>query len=217
MAKYPDAGTVKTRLTPHLSAEQSAQLAACFLQDTINKVKILKYQLMVAYSPVEKYGFFADFSPSQAVLVNQTGETLGERMFSAFQFAFEKKFDSAVMVGTDSPTLPPEFIKQAFEFLQTDADAILGKTADGGFYLIGLRKLEKKIFENVVWSSEKAFEQTARNIKNVGFSLKETPVWYDVDESSDLERLAKEFEQSDSAKNIAPKTFEWLKRNHNCR
>lgn len=212
MAKFPAAGRVKTRLVPFLSAEQSAQLAECFLRDTIDKAKNLKRQLIVAYSPAGQRAFFAALTRSrQAVLVNQIGKDLGERMYFAFKFAFEQNSDSAVLIGTDSPTLPPEFIEQAFDLLRRDADAVLGKTADGGFYLIGLRKLKSEIFENVRWSSEKTFEQTAGNIKNSGFKLKEAPLWYDVDEQADLERLAEEFKQNDAAKNIAPETFEWLK------
>ncbi len=94
-------------------------------------------------------------------------------------------------------------------------DAVLGKTEDGGFYLIGLRKAKREIFENVEWSSPVTFEQTAENIIKSGLDLKQIPAWYDVDEPQDLERLAKEFRRNETAKKIAQQTFEWMKENYN--
>ena len=205
MAKVPEAGKVKTRLQPFLTPEQSAKLANCLLQDTINKAKSLKNELIIAYSPIEKRDFFDNFHNLN--LVAQSGKDLGERMFNAFEFAFDNDLDSVVMIGTDSPTFPPEFIEKAFAYLET-SDAVLGKTEDGGFYLIGLRKLDKRIFENVEWSSEKTFEQTKNNLARLDFSLTELPIWYDVDEPNDLKRLRKD----EHLQQFAPKTFEWLKK-----
>ena len=111
------------------------------------------------------------------------------------------------MIGTDSPTFPAQFITQAFEML-SETDAVLGETADGGFYLIGLRKLKKEIFETIEWSSPKTFEQTARNIENLNLKLSFLPNWYDVDTPDDLKRLKKDLSKNPS---IAPKTFEFLK------
>jgi glycosyltransferase A (GT-A) superfamily protein (DUF2064 family) len=109
--------------------------------------------------------------------------------------------------------LPLEFIEKALDFLEKNADAVLGKTTDGGFYLIGLRQLERLIFEKVEWSSAKTFEQTARNIIDLGWQLKKTPDWYDVDEPKDLIKLAEEFKQEKSSRKLAPETFIWLKQN----
>lgn len=204
MAKVPEAGKVKTRLQPFLTPEQSAKLANCLLQDTINKAKSLKYKLIIAYSPIEKSSFFDSFHSIK--LVAQSGKDLGERMFNAFEFAFSQTLDSVVMIGTDSPTFPPEFIEKAFDFLDT-SDAVLGKTEDGGFYLIGLSRLDKRIFQNVEWSSEKTFEQTKNNLARLDFSLTELPIWYDVDEPKDLERLR----EDEYLQQFAPKTFDWLK------
>ena len=192
-----------------MTAEQAAALSECLLADTINKAEALKNQLIIAYSPACERGFFERFAACGAVLlVEQNAGTLGERMSAAFEFAFERNFDSVVMIGTDSPTFPQEFISRAFAFLETDADAVLGKCADGGFYLIGLRHLRKEIFEAVEWSTSRAFEQTARNIKNAGLRLAELPLWYDVDEPADLEKLKNELAERSSS---SPRTSEFLK------
>lgn len=204
MAKVPEAGKVKTRLQPFLTPEQSAEFADCLLQDTISKAKSLENKLIVAYSPLEQRDYFDRFHNLN--LIAQDGKDLGERMFNAFKFAVRKDSDSIVMIGTDSPTLPPTFIEKAFEYLEK-ADVVLGKTEDGGFYLIGLKKLDRRIFAYVEWSSERTFEQTKKNLEKLGFSLAELSIWYDVDESKDLERL----KEDEYLQEFAPKTAEWLK------
>jgi uncharacterized protein len=186
MAKVPEPGKVKTRLEPFLTPEMCAELASCFLRDTIEKAQTLQTKIIVAFSPAERRDFFNGFEGLN--LVAQTGTDLGQRMFNAFRFAFQSGLDKVVMIGTDSPTLPPEFIENAFGLLE-EFDAVLGPTTDGGFYLIGLSKLDKRIFEGVEWSSAKTFEQTRRNLETCGFGLSELPVWYDVDEPPDLENL----------------------------
>lgn len=209
MAKVPTAGNVKTRLQPFLTPEKCAELAECFLLDTVSKAKSLQNQLIIAYSPIEKRDVLRKLLPQQTFFIEQKGDNLGERMFYAFQFAFRQNSDAVVMIGTDSPTFPPEFIERAYENLK-NTDAVLGETEDGGFYLIGLRTLRKEIFENVEWSSPKTFRQTARNIKSLCLKLSLLPTWFDVDFPADLERLRKDLAENPT---IAPQTFDWLKKN----
>jgi len=207
MAKVPEPGKVKTRLQPYLTPEQSAAFAKCLLQDTISKAKTFENKLIVAYSPIERRDFFDSLKHHNVVLFAQTGETLGERIFNAFEFAFKNELDSILMIGTDSPTFPGDFLSTAFQILE-QKDSVLGETEDGGFYLIGLRKLDWRIFENVEWSSEKTFEQTRNNLEKIGFSFAELPIWYDVDEPKDLERLRKDA----NLQEFAPKTYMWLEK-----
>lgn len=207
MTKVPQAGEVKTRLQPFLTAQQSAEISICFLQDAEQKAKTVEQNLIIAFSPIEKKNLLIDILQTKPILVEQKGANLGERMFHAFEFAFFHDSDAVIMIGTDSPTFPAEFIERAFIFLETKTDAVLGRTEDGGFYLIGLRKLDKKIFENVEWSSPKTFEQTKRNIENLNLSLSEIPVWYDVDTPEDLKKLEKELAENPQ---LAPNTSGFL-------
>ena len=207
MTKVPVAGNVKTRLQPHLTAEQCATLAACFLSDTVSKIESLQIPLIIAFAPVEQRQNLLKILPEEQILVEQTGANLGEKMFNAFQFAFSQNIDAVVMIGTDSPTFPGEFITRAFEKL-SKSDAVIGRTTDGGFYLIGLRILRKEIFAAVEWSSPQTFEQTAQNIEKLHLKLARLPDWYDVDTPDDLDVL-----RADLAKNpdAAPQTFEFIK------
>lgn len=213
MTKIPEAGKVKTRLQPFLTEKQSAELSVAFLQDAETKAKSVTENLIVAVSPFDERNRLKNILQHQPTLIEQTGENLGEKMFNAFKFAFEKGLDAIVMIGTDSPTFPADFIEQAFEFLELETDVVLGKTEDGGFYLIGLRILDTRMFENVSWSSAETFEQVRQNIMDLKLHLREVPGWYDVDGAEDFERLQKELKHNKNAQRRAARTFGWLKEN----
>jgi rSAM/selenodomain-associated transferase 1 len=210
MAKVPEAGRVKTRLQPLITPDQSASLAGAFLQDAEHKVKTVTDNIIVALSPFDKRNRLTDILQHPVTLIEQHGTTLGERMLNAFKFAFEQGLDAVVLIGTDSPTFPADHIELAFEFLEIETDVVLGKTEDGGFYLIGLRKLETRIFENVSWSSPDTFEQVWQNIMDLNLHLREVPVWYDVDEPADLQKLTAELIHNENARRRATNTFECL-------
>lgn len=212
MTKVPTAGNVKTRLQPFLSSDECAALSEAFLQDAVNKAETVCENVILAYTPPDKINVLKKNLPPEKQFFEQTGNDLGEKMFNAFEFAFGQKSDAVVMIGTDSPTFPFDFIEQAFEFLETNSDVVLGKTEDGGFYLIGLRKLEKAIFENVAWSSPETFEQVFENIHRLRLHLREVPSWYDVDEREDFEKLREEILHNKNAQRRAPETYALIRK-----
>jgi hypothetical protein len=213
MCKSPAAGTVKTRLAPFLSAEKAADLAACFAVDAVKKAQNICENTIVAFTGEKE--MLETILPQNLVWVRQTGADLGERMHNALRFAFEQNFSPLVVIGTDSPTLPSEYIKVAIKILQEKlTDAVIGETEDGGFYLVGLNQPNQQIFQNVRWSSPETFLQTVRNIKQLNLHFTTLPVWYDVDTPEDLRRLKTEIENNARAGEIAPETASWLER-HN--
>ena len=88
--------------------------------------------------------------------------------------------DRAVLIGTDSPNLPPEYIEQGFDLLNQQ-DVVIGPASDGGYYLIGQRGSARNIFGETEWSSSRVFEQTAAQVRREQATLGLLPVWYDVD------------------------------------
>lgn len=212
MTKVPVAGNVKTRLQETISPEDCEKLAGAFLKDAANKADSNCKNVFVAFFPPEMSEKLRTLLPDREIFA-QKGENLGEKMFFAFENVFSKGFEAIVMIGTDSPTFPIDYLEQAFEFLETNSDVVLGKTEDGGFYLIGLRVLRREIFENVAWSSPETFEKVYKNVQALGLHLRETPSWYDVDEESDLIKLKNEILHNANAKRRAPQTAEWLTQN----
>ncbi len=208
MVKFPLPGTVKTRLQPDLNPEKCAELARCFLIDTETKVKNSKCKTIIAFSPGNKKEKLQEMLTHQHDFIEQMGNDLGAKMSNAFAYGFRKGFDRLVMIGTDSPTFPYQYLDEALEML-SEADSVLGETEDGGFYLIGLSKASMGFLNGVDWSTDRTFEQTAGNIKASGMSLELLPIWYDVDLPKDFERLRQELM---IAPNRATETAEWLKK-----
>lgn len=214
MAKVPRAGNVKTRLLPFLAPEQCRDLAEAFLLDAINKTRNLCDELIIAFAPAHEKDYFAGVNVENLTLIEQRGADLGEKMFNALEFALRRNSDaSVVIIGTDSPTFPPEFVAEAFEKLVSKAKIVLGASEDGGFYLIGLRKNLPNLFKNIEWSSPQVYEQITWNITQSGYILDSIPVWYDVDTPDDLRHLRDEILGSKQAQKVAPQTFRWLSQN----
>jgi rSAM/selenodomain-associated transferase 1 len=214
MAKVPLAGTVKTRLASILPPEKCAALAAAFLQDTIKKAETVCKNVILAYSPAGQRRILEDSVSSEISLAEQKGADLGERMRNAFEFAFRENSDAAVMIGTDSPTFPADYLERAFEALEKGSEIVLGRSTDGGFYLIGLRRSVPKLFDRIAWSSPQVFAQITGNINGLGIeNLKLVPEHYDVDTPADLLILKGEIFGDKNLQKTAERTYQWLLKN----
>ncbi len=119
----------------------------------------------------------------------QRGGDLGEKLRHCLEELLSEGFRRAIVMGSDSPTLPIERIGDANSAL-VSADVVLGPSEDGGFYLIGARATDPRMLDGVTWSDDETRAQTVQAVKAVGLSVAELAEWYDVDEPSDLDRLA---------------------------
>ena len=211
MIKAPRAGFVKTRLTPALSDADAAALAVCFAQDAVSCASRVASEVIIAYAPSDGRSMLEASLPGGLRWLEQRGQDLGERLEAITAQAFEIGFGPLVFTGTDSPTLPPDFITAAINSLTaTGSDIALGPTDDGGFYLVGLRQPVRGIFQNVAWSTCEAYAHVARNAALLGLRLLELPLWYDVDTPADLQRLRAELSADEEARLRAPATHQWL-------
>lgn len=212
MAKVPRAGMVKTRLRPFLSDAQCAELAVCFLKDTVAKAAQITSNIIVAFSPAEDRKEIAALLPLDIILIEQKGLNLGEKLASAIRGSENRGFNPVITIGTDSPTLPLNILRSAVEsFHNSKTDLVLGASSDGGYYLIGMRKLIDELFENIAWSSESVYRETVENARRSGIkNLRELPVWYDVDYPAELIRLQNEVAADEGLREIIPETFQWL-------
>lgn len=213
MVKAPRAGAVKTRLVPPLTGAEAASLASSFARDTVESVRRIAREVVIAYAPDDGRDALEAVLGEEGLLwFAQRGEDLGARIESAAAFAFERTSGPVVVVGTDSPTMPPTFVERAFASLSAcESDVALGPTEDGGYYLVGLRKLSEGLFRNVEWSTPRVYRQTASNASRLGLRVLELPRWYDVDTSADLLRLRDELLSDEAARARAPHTREWIR------
>ena len=215
VAKQPIPGRTKTRLCPPLTPTQASKLYECFLRDTLELMRSIPgMRRRIGYLPVGSQDYFRRLAPDME-LRPQRGAGLGERLDHLLREALGKGSPGevsprAVVIDSDSPTLPAAYISQAFERL-AEVEVVLGPTEDGGYYLIGVKQPQPHLLRQVQMSTPHVLSDTLRLAKASGLSVALLPAWYDVDTLADLHRLD---DQADSLEgNHAAATRGWLKVN----
>jgi len=234
MTKAPQPGRVKTRLVPPLTPEEAAELNKCFLRDTAAAISTacgrrpagdVQFEHagashseaaraacgIAVYTPVGAESTYNDILPTAFSLLPQRGDKFGERLYSAVEDLFKCGFGSVCLIDSDSPTVPAENFAEAVELLSTNKDhVVLGPSHDGGYYLIGVRKPHRHLFEQIDWSTERVLNQTMLRATEIGTEVKLLPTGYDVDDDASLRRLCNELlgEQGDDS--VAPSTRKFL-------
>jgi uncharacterized protein len=194
MAKAPRPGKVKTRLSPPLTPSQASALNISFIKDTtenIQRVTEVSHSAgLVAYTPVGEEAAFDGLLPPAFQLLAQRGEGFGERLLYVCEDLFACGFSAVCLIDSDSPTMPQHALLQAVEGLSRAGDRmVLGGSDDGGYYLIGIKRLHRGLFERIEWSTERVFAQTLERAGEIGLPAELLPTWYDVDDAATLERL----------------------------
>jgi rSAM/selenodomain-associated transferase 1 len=181
-AKFPKAGMVKTRLAEAIGAEKAAELYSCMVLDTIDYVKQSNFPFEILYWPSEFGQQIKSVFGSEHSYAPQAGDNLSQRLINGFNDAFGKGFEYVLAIGSDSPDMPDETIAQAFIKLKSK-DAVIGPTADGGYYLIGFSKktFDNKILQNISWSTPEVLTQTLKNLANQNKTVSLLNLWYDID------------------------------------
>jgi rSAM/selenodomain-associated transferase 1 len=206
MAKASVAGTVKTRLVPPLSYEEAAELNTCCLADVAANIVAAAarapIQGFAAYHPLGSERFFNDLLPDGFKLLPPKEPTIGRSLFHAAQYLLAAGYCSACLVNADSPILPTEILVEAVRRLQEPGDRIvLGPAADGGYYLIGLKRFHRRLFHKIDWSTERVYRQTCDCAAEIDVPVALLPEWYDVDNDETLAVLAREIQSRGSAAN----------------
>ena len=211
MAKAPLAGQAKTRLIPVLGAEEAARLQRHMLLDTI---ELVSAALEGDGSITLVCPTAADRDVLQCVAPAGVGILAHERvdLMSGLDYALthhiQQGYDQVVLLDGDSPTLPAQYIRWAFDHLLADA-VVLGPTLDGGHYLIGACQPRSSLFQWQQLDSATICQQTHARAEALGARVHMLPPWYDVDTAEDLERLSAELQQDPSR---APHTSRFLER-----
>jgi rSAM/selenodomain-associated transferase 1 len=222
MAKAPQPGRSKTRLMPRLSAEQAAGLSAAFLRDITENIaaasRAQRIDSFVAYAPLGLEPLFDGHLAAGTRLILADGTPpmpdnvlgFGRCLLHAIDTLLTEGYGAAVVLNSDSPSLPTEYLIRTAALLAAQGDrAVLGPAEDGGYYLLGLKKSHAHMFADITWSSENVAAQTRARAGEIGLELVELPLWYDVDDAAALDRLIEEL-GADPSGNLAPATARWL-------
>lgn len=207
VAKRPAAGKTKTRLCPPLTSELASALYECFLLDTLAHVRQVRHaRHVIAYLPHDEREYFYQFA-SDFELIPQEGDDLGERLDRALTSYLSRGYERVIIMDSDSPTLPPDYLSQAFDVLSDGADVVLGPCDDGGYYLIGIKSPAPRLLREVHMSTPTVAAETIALAKEAGLKLTSLPVWYDVDDVSSLFRLMREIEELHPAVAVHTRRF----------
>jgi rSAM/selenodomain-associated transferase 1 len=192
VAKQPAAGQTKTRLCPPLTGATAAALYECFLRDTLEIMRRTPSVTPgIVYLPAAAAGYFRELAPDFHLTL-QEGADLGERLDNLLTTALAQGATAAVVMDSDSPTLPVAYVSEAFSRLQEGADVVLGPCDDGGYYLIGLKQPQPRLLREVQMSTPTVLRDTLAIAEELGLRVALLPTWYDVDTAAELQRLRQE-------------------------
>jgi rSAM/selenodomain-associated transferase 1 len=206
MARYPQAGTTKTRLARAIGDEEAVHLYRAFLSDLAQRFATQTCDLHWAYTPaeVDYQAFLATLAPSLVPHMRafpQQGADLGARLHQVFRWTYARGYRRTIVIGSDSPHLSFDIVAQARQALD-EADVVLGPADDGGYYLIAMRR-PHDVFRGIPMSTSLVTQLTFELARRQGLSVYTLEHVFDVDEVADLLRLAQLLQEDRS---LAPAT-----------
>ena len=185
LSKNPEAGMVKTRLAKSIGNEKALEIYEILRQHTALVAEKVDAKRMV---------FFSRFIPSSDLFLNdnfsarlQDGNDLGERMLHAIKSGFESGFHQVVLIGTDCYELIPAILDDAFSRLER-ADAVIGPATDGGFYLIGMKRVIPELFLHRQWSTSEVLKDTIAILQQLDTTYKLLVELSDIDTFDDFKK-----------------------------
>lgn len=187
-AREPLPGEVKTRLAAAVGDQVAVDLYDSMLQDVLKTARQLTDIETVVFWDCEKKSLPVLSDKYNCNSRCQIAGNLGQRMQAAFEEMFADDCDLCCIIGSDAPDLPLPYIQEAYQLLATlQVDVVLGPSLDGGYYLLGLRKLWPQLFMDISWGTAAVLGQSI--IASQGLGLKTTllPEWQDIDTVEDLQ------------------------------
>jgi rSAM/selenodomain-associated transferase 1 len=182
LLRNPQLGCVKTRLAAKIGDEGALRVYNALLDYTrsltceINSSRLLFYSNFIDNNDSWDDRLFIKFL--------QEGNSFGARMCRAFKAALKEHY-KAVIIGSDCIELTPDIIEDAFNKLN-EFDIVIGPAKDGGYYLLGLKKVYPELFLNKEWSTSSVFDDTLADIKKRGVNYYLLPVLSDIDDFEDF-------------------------------
>ena len=178
--RNPELGKVKTRLAAQIGNARALEIYQKLLQHT---------KAAALHADCDKYVFateqLTDNTWKDFTIEQQADGDLGKKMLHAFDHLFKKNYEKVVIIGSDCPTLTTVIIKKAFYELNAK-DVVIGPAEDGGYYLLGMKKLHSEIFKDKNWSSDLVLQETLISINSLQLSSHQLETLTDVDEEKDL-------------------------------
>jgi len=189
-ARAPVPGRAKTRLIARLGEWGAARLQARLTARTLRTARAAGFAAVELHATPGRHAFFTLCKREFLLPVkSQTGKDLGERMHRALRDAL-RRHRAAIVVGTDCPILKPQDLRLAARWLRGGCDAVIAPAEDGGYALVGMRKVCAGIFSGIEWGGVNVYRETAKRLDAAGYRWRALRTVWDVDRPADLDRLA---------------------------
>lgn len=193
--RIPVPGKTKTRLMPYLNGNQCARLHTCFLRDIQEACEKTKADIFICHTSEGDVGKLKKIFGLKVAYFPQVGEGLGQRMYHALQKVLGYGYESCVLIGSDIPEINDTILKDSFQILKKK-DVVFGPTKDGGYYLVGMKKPRKEVFENQTYGHGSVLENTVRSLLEKGIRVGYGKQLQDIDTKEDIcdfrQRMRKE-------------------------
>ena len=179
--RNPELGKCKTRLASTIGDKSALEVYKFLLGHTVKITETLGVTKEVHYSEEIWENDFWDKATYSKKL--QKGIDLGERMMNAFKNGFKAGFKNIIIIGSDMFDLTQSDLERAFEQLDEN-DYVVGPAQDGGYYLLGMKVLNEKLFQDKAWGTGNVLKDTLKDLKEEKIALLE--VRNDVDYFEDI-------------------------------
>ncbi len=181
--RNPELGKVKTRLAAQIGDAKAFSIYLLLADHTRSITeKLLMHKTLFYSDHIDKKDNWSNKKYKKHV---QSGKDLGAKMANSFEVGFIAGYKSICIIGSDCFELTSNIITEAFLKLQTH-DVVIGPARDGGYYLLGMNKLNPELFYNKHWSSDTVLSSTLDDLKILGLDFWQLKTLNDVDEEKDL-------------------------------
>jgi rSAM/selenodomain-associated transferase 1 len=193
LCKTPAAGFSKTRLSPPLAPGECADISACFIRDLAETIAGLSGVTPFAvYTPRGSEDMLRTMLPASFRLHPQVEGDFAVRLRAALSDLLAMDHAGAILVNSDSPTLPAAILQQAVKETQRRDAVVLSPAFDGGYTLIGLSRIHAHLFVDIPWSTPDVYRLTRERAREASVPVVNVPAWYDIDDAQTLELLKDE-------------------------
>lgn len=182
--RNPKLGKCKTRLAATIGDRAALDIYMILLRHTAEITKDLNCSKEVHYTEEPVVNDLWDELIYSKHL--QNGKDLGERMYNAFKTGFQKGYKEVIIIGSDIYDLNSETIEEAFTELE-NSDYVIGPAADGGYYLLGMKSINKEIFINKNWGTNTVLKDTLDDLRDKKVKLLQ--IKNDIDVYEDLKDI----------------------------
>lgn len=182
-ARNPQLGKVKTRLAKTIGDEKALEVYSDLLFHTMTETQYLECDKFVFYDEnIETKDLWSEKIYEKQM---QFGKDLGAKMQNAFQTLFDLGYQNCIIIGSDLFDLEANHINEAFNKLEVN-DVVIGPAEDGGYYLLGLKKVISSIFKNKNWGTSTVLSSTLKDLEN--YKIEYTESLNDIDTFEDLKK-----------------------------